>query len=230
MMKKTVTCHKPMILFLQESKLSTFDSRIISSLGGRLMSKGIGVDSIGATGERNGSVHKNLSGISTPSSSKLRWSISIYKALVSLGLTVVKGRIGLEESEWRQKSRNSWLVESDKNNRYFHNVVNARQRHNFLRDITYDGVILSSSHDIREGTVAYFKNHFKNVEWNRPKIRNLNCKRILVYECKRLEEEFGEEEVWEALKGCDGNKAPGVQMASTLILLRRIRRSLRGIF
>ncbi|KAK3205584.1 hypothetical protein Dsin_019630 [Dipteronia sinensis] len=41
---------KPSILFIQESKLNHFDSRIIKSLGGSILSKGMGVEANGSAG------------------------------------------------------------------------------------------------------------------------------------------------------------------------------------
>ncbi|KAK2650617.1 hypothetical protein Ddye_018106 [Dipteronia dyeriana] len=42
--------HKPIVLFLQETKLDSFDSGIIRSLGGDFLSRGIGSDAEGASG------------------------------------------------------------------------------------------------------------------------------------------------------------------------------------
>ncbi|KAK3200448.1 hypothetical protein Dsin_023863 [Dipteronia sinensis] len=39
---------KPIVLFIQETKLKQFDSRVVKSLGGTLLSKGIRVDAVGS--------------------------------------------------------------------------------------------------------------------------------------------------------------------------------------
>ena len=57
----------------------------------------------------------------------------------------------LEEASWRQKSREIWLRECDKNTKYFHKMVNARARRNFLSKIRVNGVSLSSIDEIKEG-------------------------------------------------------------------------------
>ena len=48
--KILVSCHKPFLLFLQETRLNHFDSRLVKSIGGSLLSKGIGVDVVGFAG------------------------------------------------------------------------------------------------------------------------------------------------------------------------------------
>ena len=48
--KSLVYSHKLDFLFIQESKLKVFDSRLISSIGGKWLSRGVGVDAVGASG------------------------------------------------------------------------------------------------------------------------------------------------------------------------------------
>ena len=45
----------------------------------------------------------------------------------------------MEEISWRQRSRELWLKEGDKNSKFFHKMANARRRKNFLSSITVDG-------------------------------------------------------------------------------------------
>ncbi|KAK2654835.1 hypothetical protein Ddye_014691 [Dipteronia dyeriana] len=60
---------------------------------------------------------------------------------------------------------------------------------------------------VREGVVNFFADHFKNVLWEHPKIRDLDLMRISEVEKVSLEAVFSEEEVWPAISGCDSNKA-----------------------
>ncbi|KAK3229325.1 hypothetical protein Dsin_001206 [Dipteronia sinensis] len=48
--RSVVLSQKPMVLFIQESKLNVFDRNIIRSIGGYLLSRGVGVEAIGSAG------------------------------------------------------------------------------------------------------------------------------------------------------------------------------------
>ncbi|KAK1559289.1 hypothetical protein Q3G72_012878 [Acer saccharum] len=48
MVRKLVFRHKPMDLFIQESKLKVFDNTVICKLGGTWLTRGVGVDFEGA--------------------------------------------------------------------------------------------------------------------------------------------------------------------------------------
>ena len=45
----------------------------------------------------------------------------------------------MEEIFWRQKSRETWLKEGDKNTRFFHRMTNAHRRRNFLQNLSING-------------------------------------------------------------------------------------------
>ncbi|KAK2647648.1 hypothetical protein Ddye_015137 [Dipteronia dyeriana] len=62
---------------------------------------------------------------------------------------------------------------------------------------------------LRRGIVDFFKCHFEKVSWRRPSIENINLKKSGEWESARLEEAFSLEEVWEAVRNCDGDKVPG---------------------
>ncbi|KAK3189706.1 hypothetical protein Dsin_029267 [Dipteronia sinensis] len=115
----------------------------------------------------------------------------------------------MEEQEWRQKSRIKWLVEGDRNSRFFHCIATGRRRTNSITDISFGGVSKSDPSDVKEEVANYFEMLYRNVPWKRPTIRNLPLKKISAADREALEGKFTKEEVREALSSCDGNKAPG---------------------
>ncbi|KAK2646987.1 hypothetical protein Ddye_022182 [Dipteronia dyeriana] len=48
--RSLVEFYKPTIVFLQETKLSNYDDRVIKAIGGSALNRGIGVDAEGALG------------------------------------------------------------------------------------------------------------------------------------------------------------------------------------
>ncbi|KAK3200584.1 hypothetical protein Dsin_023999 [Dipteronia sinensis] len=108
-----------------------------------------------------------------------------------------------EEQSWRQKSRVKWLKEGDRNTKFFHFLVNDRRRRNLIRDISFDGVVLTDPNLIRQRVFDSFKKHYENVSWLRPKIGDLSLKRLTECERINLEQPFSLEEVWEAVESCD---------------------------
>ena len=62
----------------------------------------------------------------------------------------------VEEISWRQKSRETWLKEGDKNTRFFHRTVNAHKRRNYVKSISINCRKLEKEADIKDGLVAAF--------------------------------------------------------------------------
>ncbi|RVW77097.1 Transposon TX1 uncharacterized 149 kDa protein [Vitis vinifera] len=87
----------------------------------------------------------------------------------------------LEEITWRQKSREVWLKEGDRNTGFFHKMANAHRRRNNVDRIKINGAWLTEENGIRKGIANVFS---------------------------ALETPFTEEEVFDALFGCNGDKAP----------------------
>ena len=63
----------------------------------------------------------------------------------------------LEEITWRQKSREVWLKEDDRNTGFFHKMANAHRRRNNVDKIKINRAWLTEENDIREGIVNAFK-------------------------------------------------------------------------
>ncbi|RVW90497.1 hypothetical protein CK203_030989 [Vitis vinifera] len=64
----------------------------------------------------------------------------------------------LEEVHWRQKSRELWLKEGNRNTGYFHRMANAHCRNNSLDRIMINGEWLTEDQEVREGIVNAFQN------------------------------------------------------------------------
>ncbi|KAF5934424.1 hypothetical protein HYC85_030595 [Camellia sinensis] len=110
---------------------------------------------------------------------------------------------------WLQKSRRVWAENGDRNTRFFHLMATKRQRKNLLDSVNVNGVIQDEPGMIKRAVVRHFKLLF-NEEWkNRPKLSGFFASINSTDSAELLEAEFLEDEIWEAIKGCDGNKAPG---------------------
>ena len=72
----------------------------------------------------------------------------------------------MEESHWRQLSREIWLKEGDKNTRFFHRMTNAHRSNNSLDKIKIDGVWLLEEQEVREGVAnAYQQMLSEDSRW-----------------------------------------------------------------
>ncbi|RVW75069.1 hypothetical protein CK203_055996 [Vitis vinifera] len=65
--------------------------------------------------------------------------------------------VDLEETHWRQASRELWLKEGDRNTDYFHRMASAHRRANYMDKIKINGVRLTEEQEIREGVVNAFQ-------------------------------------------------------------------------
>ena len=114
-----------------------------------------------------------------------------------------------EEISWRQKSRETWLKEGDRNTGFFHRTANAHRRRNFLSSICINGRRLVKEAEIKDGLVAAFQNLFSDTGGWSPSLPDMAINVIGLEEVDRLEENFSEEEIWKAISGLNSDKAPG---------------------
>ena len=100
----------------------------------------------------------------------------------------------MEEILWRQKSRETWLKEDDKNTGFFHKMANSNRRRNCLKKIKVNGTWLSEDHDIQRGVVRAFQNLLSDPGGWCPCLNSLEFDSIGVEEAAMLEM-FSVEEV-----------------------------------
>ena len=70
----------------------------------------------------------------------------------------------MEETFWRQKSRETWLKEGDKNTKFFHKMTNARARKNLLSKVNINGNSLTSAEDIKDGVCRGYRTLLAETE------------------------------------------------------------------
>ena len=117
--------------------------------------------------------------------------------------------VDLEETHWRQASRELWLKEGDRNTGYFHRMASAYRRANFMDRIKINGVSLSGDQEVREGVAnAYQQLLLESSDW-KADIGRLQLNQISLQEAGMLELSFSEAEVQVALMEMNGDKAPG---------------------
>ena len=120
-----------------------------------------------------------------------------------------KSWVLLEEISWRQKSRETWLKEGDRNTRFFHRMANAHRRRNCFKSININDRKLDKEADIKDGLVDAFQNLLLALGGWSPSLPDFAFNEIGSKEVARLEESFSEEEIWTAISGLNNDKAPG---------------------
>lgn len=109
--------------------------------------------------------------------------------------------------KWLQKSRLDWNLKGDRNTRFFHVTASCRQNRNALNSISVGGVVVEEPNQVKQEVWDYFRNHFAE-DWVSRSILVGDFKSVSHSQClDRLEAEFSEDEIWAAVKGCNGNKA-----------------------
>ncbi|RVW31016.1 LINE-1 retrotransposable element ORF2 protein [Vitis vinifera] len=115
----------------------------------------------------------------------------------------------MEEVHWRQKSRELWLKEGDRNTSYFHRMANAHRRNNSLDRIMINGELLTEDQEVRDGIVNAFQNLLSEEPGWRADIEGLQFNQLNSREAEDLEMPFSEEEIHFALMEMRGDKALG---------------------
>ncbi|RVW33902.1 hypothetical protein CK203_082918 [Vitis vinifera] len=115
----------------------------------------------------------------------------------------------MEETHWRQLSREIWLKEGDRNTGFFHRMASAHRRNNSLERIKINGEWLLEEQEIREGIANAFQNMLSEDMGWKADIGRLQFDQISQQEAENLERPFTEDEIHVALMEMNGDKAPG---------------------
>jgi exonuclease III len=138
-----------------------------------------------------------------------------------------------EEISWRQKSRALWLKEGDKNTKFFHRVANSNRRVNSIDSLSINGVVSYNHDEIKDHMVQFYSTLFtENGGW-RLTPKGMSLKSIGEEDCRWLEKDFEESEVWEVVKKMKDDKAPGpdgFSMGFVKVCWRVIKEDVMAVF
>ncbi|XVE89968.1 hypothetical protein DITRI_Ditri20bG0039100 [Diplodiscus trichospermus] len=126
-----------------------------------------------------------------------------------------------EERSWYQKSRVRWMQEGDRNTKYFHLMASMRKRVNAIEQLCVNGIICKDIQVIKNAVANHFEAHYDKDE--AIPFREFDCRfrRLKESSVVELERPFTDKEAWDALQGCDGNKAPGPADGFNLNFIKR---------
>ena len=129
---------------------------------------------------------------------ELTWPLTIHELEARRGANEdFKKWILLEKISWRQKSREVWLREGDRNTSFLVKII---------------GSWLTEENEVRGGVVNEFKLLLSAAGGWKPNISGMSFERLEDVETARLEKSFSEQEVLEALKGFCGDKRLGLMV------------------
>ena len=116
--------------------------------------------------------------------------------------------VELEEVSWRQKYREIWLKEGDKNTGFFHRMANSHRRRKSISSISIDGRGLVKEAEVKDGLVGAFQSLLLASNNWCPPYPDLHLNLIGADQSAKLEEMFTEKEVLAAVSGLNDDKAP----------------------
>lgn len=109
----------------------------------------------------------------------------------------------------KQRAKLKWAIDGDENSRLFHAAIKYRERKNALRGLKTQEGWTEDPVKIKEHAFEFFKSKFASRFMGGPRLRGDKYAKISDEDVLMLERPFGEEEKWDAVKGCGNNKAPG---------------------
>ncbi|KAK1300345.1 hypothetical protein QJS10_CPB13g01076 [Acorus calamus] len=117
--------------------------------------------------------------------------------------------LSMEEAEWRQRSRETWLKEGDGNTKFFHKVASQRRRANKILKMQFGEVVTEHLPDIEQGLVDHFKEAYQRRRAWAPDWVDEDLGRVPNDQWQFIDSPFSESEVQKVVFGLDADSAPG---------------------
>ncbi|KAJ9542598.1 hypothetical protein OSB04_029104 [Centaurea solstitialis] len=120
----------------------------------------------------------------------------------------------------KQKAKVVWLNEGDENTRFYHGIVNHKQRKNWIHGFSINGVWVKKPNLLKAHAFDFFQEKYKESAGSTWRFRSNQIRKISDSQRKSLEDPITEEEIRTAVWNCGGEKAPGPDGYSFAFLRR----------
>lgn len=117
--------------------------------------------------------------------------------------------LDIKESYLRQKSRQTWLKEGDRNTSYFHNALKIHNRRNFINSVKTPFGVVETVEEVKKAVHDHFASFLKESNSSRSVPEDRIFNRLNAHERDMLEDLFTESEVKAAIWSCDEGKRAG---------------------
>ncbi|GMI70420.1 hypothetical protein HRI_000711300 [Hibiscus trionum] len=113
-----------------------------------------------------------------------------------------------EEREWKQKSRSRWIVDGNRNTKFYHHLASSRRQANWIHLFRVNGKIISEEGAIHEEIKRHFTNVYNSSSAFELADLEFNIRTLSSTSKSWLEWEFDEEEVWSTIRSMNSEKSP----------------------
>ncbi|KAL0304188.1 UNVERIFIED_CONTAM: putative ribonuclease H protein [Sesamum radiatum] len=118
--------------------------------------------------------------------------------------------LSIEEDFWRQKATCRWMLEGERNTRFFHSMVRKKRSRTAINSVFHEGQLLTNEQLIKESGVDYFRSLLTTESTRTAPSLLLNIPRVIsVSEGEALYENTNTEEVRRVIFGLSSDSTPG---------------------
>jgi hypothetical protein len=110
---------------------------------------------------------------------------------------------------WRQRAKQHWMVDGDRNTKFFHRVASMRRRFNAIDKIVVEGELHGDASSVKDAIVHFYEKLYHEDASSRPFLEGICYNSIDEEDASELIRDFSEEEVWRAINELGKDKAPG---------------------
>ncbi|KAL0450913.1 UNVERIFIED_CONTAM: hypothetical protein Slati_1647700 [Sesamum latifolium] len=118
--------------------------------------------------------------------------------------------LSIEEDYWRQKATCRWVLEGERNTRFFHSMVRKKRSRTAINSVFHEGQLLTNEQLIKESGVDYFRSLLTTESTRTAPSLLQNIPRVIsMSEGEALYESTNTDEVRRVIFGLSSDSTPG---------------------